>query len=405
MLPFKPGGPARRLLGTRAPQHRRQHTSAVTWRHPTAWVRKEARPISLRQLTFFGRTLTERRLLESANYLREELPARIAHRLRDMQTLPYVVVTNENMLHVYELYYKAFDTLRKVREIVSIEQNEQFCKIIGDTLKEHLTVIPRLTMGMLECRDMMHHSEIDHFMNTLLKSRISRRVIAEQHLALTETFNSPWHFPNAAADTDMNAETIGEVFLRCSAQGVIQDCWDRVTLLAKGAYGAECVLPEINIEGDLDATFPYILSHLQYIVSELLRNSIQALVEMRLNPRQKPPPIEALICEAPQHVIIRISDQGGGIPIDVMPRLWSFSKGARSQTHLKNLSQVPKMAATMQELGVPQSATRDTKSPHVSIRAVTDTSLSSLTTRPPNLRLGMGLPMSRVYAEYVLGLD
>jgi len=32
-----------------------------------------------------------------------------------------------------------------------------------------------------------------------------------------------------------------------------------------------------------------------------------------------------------------------------------------------------------------------------------DSSLSSLTSRPPNLRLGMGLPMSRVYAEYWAG--
>ena len=39
-------------------------------------MQREARPISLRQLTFFGRTLTENRLLSSANYVRTELPTR-----------------------------------------------------------------------------------------------------------------------------------------------------------------------------------------------------------------------------------------------------------------------------------------------------------------------------------------
>ena len=34
---------------------------------------------------------------------------------------------------------------------------------------------------------------------------------------------------------------------------------------------------------------------------------------------------------------------------------------------------------------------------------VRDSSLSTLATRAPNLRLGMGLPMSRVYAEYWAG--
>ena len=150
-------------------------------------MQKEARPISLRQLTFFGRTLTEARLRSSANYVRMELPTRsvnlqslypssslkcdrLAHRLRDMQTLPYVVVTNPHMSHVYELYYKAFETLRKVREIRTVEDNDRYCAIIGETLQEHLTVIPRLAMGVLECQDLMRPEEMDKFMNTLLRS-------------------------------------------------------------------------------------------------------------------------------------------------------------------------------------------------------------------------------------------
>ena len=60
-----------------------------------------------------------------------------------MQTLPYVVVTNKNISHVYELYYKAFEKLRKVKEITTVEENEAYCKIINSTLEEHLTVIPR----------------------------------------------------------------------------------------------------------------------------------------------------------------------------------------------------------------------------------------------------------------------
>ena len=122
------------------------------------------------QLTFFGRTLTENRLLSSANYVRTELPTRLAHRLRDMQTLPFVVVTNPHISHVYDLYYKAFEKLRRVREIKTIDENEAYCKIISETLQEHLTVIPRLAMGVLECQDLMPPEQIDKFMNTLLRS-------------------------------------------------------------------------------------------------------------------------------------------------------------------------------------------------------------------------------------------
>lgn len=122
------------------------------------------------QLTFFGRTLTENRLLSSANYVRTELPTRLAHRLRDMQTLPFVVVTNPHMSHVYDLYYKAYEKLRRVREIKTTEDNEKYCKVISETLQEHLTVIPRLAMGVLECQHLMRPEQIDRLMNTLLRA-------------------------------------------------------------------------------------------------------------------------------------------------------------------------------------------------------------------------------------------
>ena len=228
-------------------------------------------------------------------------------------------------------------------------------------------------------------------------------MIAEQHLALTETFNSPWHFPDAKSE-DSNADFVGEVFLRCNAREVVEGCGRLAQDLVKHAYGSANVIPEIRLEGHLNATFPYILSHLEYIVGELLRNSMQALMERFKGVPETPPPIEVLICEAPQHVIIRISDQGGGVARDILPYLWSFSKGPRTEMRLRNLHQVPKMAATMQELGFPESQSiRPASGIFTQGKYKPDSSLSSLTSRPPNLRLGMGLPMSRVYAEYWAG--
>ncbi|KAK1847134.1 serine threonine-protein kinase [Colletotrichum chrysophilum] len=147
--------------------------SSSNWRPVSVldeWVAKEARPISLRQLMVFGRSLTESRLLSSANYVRTELPTRIAHRIRDLEQLPYVVVENPHIKEVYELYQRAFDTFRKVKEIKSLEDNERFCKIISGMLKAHLTVIPKLSMGILESRGLMDAEDLDKFMNTILRS-------------------------------------------------------------------------------------------------------------------------------------------------------------------------------------------------------------------------------------------
>lgn len=87
-----------------------------------------------------------------------------------MQQLPYVVVTNPHINEVYDLYYNAFDTFRKIKEIKTIEDNDKLCSIISKTLKSHLTVIPKLAMGILECGGLMNPQDLDKFMNTILKS-------------------------------------------------------------------------------------------------------------------------------------------------------------------------------------------------------------------------------------------
>jgi len=209
---------------------------------------------------------------------------------------------------------------------------------------------------------------------------------------LTETFNSPWHTPQTSSENDF----VGEVLLRLNAKDVIQQCGVLAQDLCRGPAGPSAHVPEIKIQGHLEATFPYVLSHLEYIVGELLRNSVQAVMDRHQHTNNKPPPIEVLICEAPQHVVIRISDQGGGIPRDILPYLWSFNKGPRSALRLRNFEKVPAMAATTQEL----LTSLPTRSDGARIR---DSSLSALASRQPDLRLGMGLPMSKVYAEYWAG--
>ncbi|KAI5297232.1 hypothetical protein KEM55_004983 [Ascosphaera atra] len=392
---------------TQASASQMPHVRVPPWRPGSVldeWAARNVRPVSLRQLLFFGRALTETRLLTAANYVRTELPTRIAHRLREMQKLPYVILTNPRLSHVYELYYIAFERFRRVPEIKTLDDNDAYCEILKKTLKEHLTAIPNLMMGVLECEHLVNPDEMDMFMNTLLRARISRRVIAEQHLALTETFNSPWHFSGDSYNPDLDNDFVGEVLLHCNTASIVENCGHLAREFFKREFGTSACIPEVIIRGHLDATFPYIQSHLEYIIGELLRNSMQAVAERFANCPQAslpPPPIEVTICVSAQHVIIRVSDQGGGIHPDVFPTLWSFCRGPHNHSRLRNLGQVPAMAATMQELnlcGPPSPAAR--AAAHLK---QWHSSLSTLTSRSPHLRLGMGLPMSRVFAEYWAG--
>lgn len=223
----------------------------------------------------------------------------------------------------------------------------------------------------------------------IIFKRISRRVIAEHHLALTDAYKSPSGATNSNGHAD--SDFVGQVFLKCNAQDVLERCGQMARDLAQQEYGSDVFVPQIKLEGHLDATFPYILSHLEYMVEEIFRNSIQAVSErFALDPKHKPA-IKVLVGESPQHVVFRFSDEGGGIPRAMLPHIWSFSKGPRRSVYLENLLQVPRMAATMQELTFLDSALDRGNGPH------------ALTTRPSNLKLGVGLPMCRVYAEYWAG--
>lgn len=353
------------------------------------WVRKEPKPISLRQLAFFGRKLTADKLISSANFVRLELPTRIAHRIRDMQVLPFACVSNPYLCHVYEQYYHAFNKFRKFPKIQTLQDNDKFCELLNELLDEHLSVIPSLVMGAIEnsMANTLESDRLDNFMNQMLRSRISRRVIAEQHLALSHSFQ------NGKTNYTMDYESyIGEVFLQCDAKQAVEQCAQKAKALVQEVY-PDVKMPDIEVEGHTGAAkFPYIKSHLDYIIGEILRNSVEATVSAHAEYKihRKPPPIVVSISNTPQNVMIRISDQGGGIPENLLPHLWSFARGPKSTTRLDNFKRVPEFAGLSSEV----KTFRERKNNE------TVGSLSGLSSRPPELKLGMGLPLSRVYAEY-----
>lgn len=139
------------------------------------YAAKPASRTTLRQLVFFGKTVGRNRekIMKSANYVKEELAVRIAHRIRDLQALPFAVMMNRNLSeHVYEKYWNAFETFRKIPTIRSMEDNEDFCRILKKLLDDHLTIIPSLTIGIVESSHHLPPDQLDGFMERMLRSRI-----------------------------------------------------------------------------------------------------------------------------------------------------------------------------------------------------------------------------------------
>ncbi|OZJ05459.1 hypothetical protein BZG36_01668 [Bifiguratus adelaidae] len=332
------------------------------------YVSKQATAITLRQLVFFGRNMTDDRLVKSANYVRQELPIRLAHRIRDFQNLPFIVGTNPHIQLVYDLYYSAFERIRSFPPVRTIEDNDRFCELLETVLREHLVVIPQMALGISECGGHMGRHQVEKFMNTMLRSRISRRVIAEQHLALTQNHHDPsW------GDGHVH---IGVVFTRCSTQETISKCVRLAQSHVSKRFALTSDAPRVDVDGHPDTHFTYIPDHIEYIIYEILKNSMQHTIYCHRNAEY--PPIRVTVCSGPTSLIFRVSDQGGGIPPEIYENLWAYTAHKPgSPSRFANLSKVPEMAANMAEHekgGIMKEA--------------------------EDVDFGIGLPMSRAYAEY-----
>lgn len=304
------------------------------------YISQSPTSLTLRQLIFYERHINTERLLKSANYVRTELPIRIAHRIREFQKLPYILGTNPYIEGVYELYWQAFERIRKIPPIETRQENEVFCEILQESLDAHLVVIPQLAKGIVECeqQQVMSMDKLDLFMNATLRSRISRRVLTEHHLVLSDKRKS--------------------IFNVCSSHNVLTKCIHLVN-----ASHHEGIAPKITLNGT-DTEFQYVSDHVEYIVYQLLSNAFRHSISTT---EQRE--IKVTTCSNEKDVLFRISDQGGGMSKKAFSNIWSYGNFKR----FGNMQKVQQLEAKLNE--------------HELLR----------------IRLGIGLPMSKVYAGYFGG--
>jgi len=88
----------------------------------------------------------------------------------------------------------------------------------------------------------MSPTEISDFLDGVIRNRISVRLIAEQHIAVSQALNHP----------NDSAACVGVVDMKCSPTAMIRMCGSFVTELCEATLGSS---PSIIIDGQTDATF------------------------------------------------------------------------------------------------------------------------------------------------------
>lgn len=123
-------------------------------------------------------------MLLSGQFLQNELPVRLALRLKDMQNLPYIVGMNPYVRSVYALYCSSFEELVRFPRIETMQEERDYTALLKRLVEEHRDVIPILSKGMMECKKYISPAGVKTFLDSKIHDRIGIRVLAEQHIAL-----------------------------------------------------------------------------------------------------------------------------------------------------------------------------------------------------------------------------
>ncbi|KAF2101220.1 mitochondrial pyruvate dehydrogenase kinase-like protein [Rhizodiscina lignyota] len=412
--------------------HRALTTQTVTDDHIAELAAKPLHPLTLTDLVKYGRPpLPASALYESANFTLSILPARLAHRIQSLRNLPFIVVSNPHISKIHNNYLHSLSTLLpwSEKQITNLEDEIKFTEVMADLVQTHSNTISILARGFLEARKYISPVEVTRFLDEHLRARIGTRLIAEQHIALH--FSSQPHTELSSDSKDHRHDShgpdeshqssyIGVIDTDLHPASIIRHCEGTVGDICELRYG---VRPSVVINGEPDYTFAHIPVHLEYIITELLKNAFRATVERGMERE----PIEVTIAPLPEGlsdhgrekgltnqdqgnmnvamsdvgkeqeavsenirplkqstpgVTIRMRDRGGGISPENLAHIWDYSFTTFKEEEL----------ISRQQSSSGGSASID------ALNAISgDAGGSSLA------GLGYGLPLGRAYAEYFGG--
>lgn len=316
--------------------------------------RKKQTGVSLKYMMDFGAFPTPKSLLLSAQFLHKELPVRLAHRVIELENLPYGLSSKVHILKVRDWYVDSFKDLRSFPEIQDNHDESKFAELLHHIKIRHNDVVPTMALGIRELKKdlglkvaLNDVPEIHQFLDRFYMSRIGIRMLIGQHVAL--------HLPQQPP------EYVGLISTKESPMAAAQNAIDDARAVCMRTYGSA---PEVHLYGDANFTFAYVATHLHHMVFELVKNSLRAVQERFMDADQDPPPIRVVVADGLEDVTIKISDEGAGIPRSGISKIWSY---------LYSTANSPSNSASSQDLPAAMAG------------------------------YGFGLPISRLYARYFGG--
>lgn len=293
-------------------------------------------------------------LLSASQWLQVQLPVRFARRIEDFLQLPHVVVSNPKFHTVLQTYLDTYDAVTNFPEISTPEHVVEFRELMRHHMTCHGNGTRIIADGYRQVRRLYPHIQLDSFLNTFFTSRIACRILMENYVNM--------HQPREGF--------IGIVRKGMRPLSITLELAGSLTALTTRIYGESS---EVEFRGNLDCTLDYIPRHVSYMIQEVLKNALRATVERHqasFRGSADLPPVIVELQKGDAHVIIKVSDQGGGMPKKMQQEAWQYGWTS-----------------------VPQSANGDGNG-NGAVEVESKSELAGF---------GFGLPLTRLHAQYFGG--
>jgi len=331
-----------------------------TIRHINRSAKLPIQRLTLQEIFARSPAVSDAEHVAHAVWLQEQLPVRLASRLKDFIDLPFLVLSNSQVHQVFGTMLNAFVTLDDLPPLKTVEDLPHFAKTLKRLVRTNAEMIDLLQSGYAELRTISPDLDLNEFLDNTFSTRIGNRFLAEHFLAV-----------HAARASGRVSERAGVVDIECCPADLVRALADSLCSLCYDVYGVES---EIVLEGALDSTIAFIPDHLGFIIQEILKNALRSTIEYHISKPESIPPVTVEIMKGSFDVTVKVSDRGGGIRPDVLEKVWNYG-----YTTTREVSQ------DLMDVGSPLLDAMNQR--HA--RSVAG--------------YGFGLPLSRVYAKYFGG--
>jgi len=370
-------------------------------------------PISIAHFLEFGRNAS---LESSFLFLRREVPVRIANIMKELRLMPLELRETRGCRVVTNQYAQSF------KELIAFERLDgknptilkEFTAALMNIRERHADTVIAMAEAVMEhkikelkvmqSKHANKQKNIQYFLDRLYTSRISVRMLINQHTMLFDE-------PSTARSRKENQESqskprkvdgqglsmVGTIDPLCQVTPVVEQAYESARFLCEQYYlsapeleytaydhskrSANLGPNELAREKRADdVSFVYVPSHLYHILFELFKNAMRATIENAGEDAISYEPIKVLVVKGREDVTIKVSDRGGGIPRSLRDHIFEYLYTTAPNPILTNSAEITDVSSLIGG----------------------GSGMSGMSTAPL-AGLGYGLPLSRLYARYFAG--